>query len=58
MIAEQERRALGVAVVRGHEHGPVLGRLVLPARGRQPAGFDIHAFDGRFTIQGAKIRSE
>jgi len=36
VTAEEGGRALGVAVFRGLEHGSVLGRLVLPARGLQP----------------------
>ena len=38
MAAEQGGRALGVPVFRGLEHGPVLGRLVLPARGLRVIG--------------------
>ncbi len=50
----RSRRALGVAVVGGHEHGLMLGRLVLPARGRQPAGFAVpggHADQGGLIAQ-------
>ena len=38
MAAQQISGTLGVAFFRREEHGPVLGRLVLPARDLQPVG--------------------
>ena len=52
MTAEQDGRALGVTVFRRLQYGPVLGRLVLPARDRQPARF---AVPGRHADQGGLI---